>query len=127
MAPPAAIAEHSIAAARSSSAAARGWECADPLAMAVALRPHLVTESKRVRLGPAVLCPVVMSRRVTPCAAANGALPQVYVQVELGPGLCRAMSVIDHNGTLKKPPNVTLITSLQRTELYVMLERSLEA
>lgn len=68
----------------------------DPLAMAVALDPSLITDSY-----------------------------DAYTEVELGGRLARGMTVIDHDSKLGKPDNATVVTRIDMAGVTALYERAL--
>ncbi|GFH07110.1 nucleoside hydrolase [Haematococcus lacustris] len=95
---PAAISAHCIRSAKANiETGTSGWVTADPLAVAVALRPAIVQASK-----------------------------QVYCDVEVaGSPLTRGMAVYDWNSQLGQPANVELVQKVDVKAYEAMLTHSL--
>lgn len=73
-----------------------GFLLPDPLAMAIALEPGLIEQYE-----------------------------SYYVTVELGGLHTRGQTVIDRSGTLKRPPNVQIVTRVNMGGVYAMYEQAL--
>jgi purine nucleosidase len=74
-----------------------GYDLPDPIAMAVALDPHVATTMR------------------------------LHVSVETCGTLCRGQSVVDHFGLLKQPPNVDVATSADRERFLRLLYQAVGA
>lgn len=68
-----------------------GFDLPDPIAMAVALEPE-----------------VAMTRKL-------------HVAVEVGNGLCRGQTIVDHLGVTKQPPNIEVVMSASRDRFLKLL------
>ncbi len=75
-----------------------GFDLPDPIAMAVALDPSIITEQRRL-----------------------------HVAVETRGELTRGQTVVDHIDTLREPPNVNVVLAADRARFVAMLHRAVGA
>src|SRR5262249_39674900 len=75
-----------------------GFDLPDPITMAIALDPHVATETKRLN-----------------------------VRIETKSDLCRGQTVIDHLGVTQNEPNVEVVLAASRERFMEMLRTALQA
>lgn len=75
-----------------------GFDLPDPIAMAIALEPHIATETK-----------------------------SLYVAIEADSELCRGQSVVDHFGITGQEPNVEVVLEASRQRFWKMLREAVSA